>query len=309
MFHNFDEISQHLLDNHIKKTIVLCGAHDDAALSAVVDARRRGVAEGVLLGQEKEILRLLEEFEEPASNYEIVDMHRGEHAINLALDMVKAGWADIPMKGLMKTASFIWGLIDKERGFCKPGRKLSHTTAWYYPERQGFMFASDTSFIREPTLEDKVQIIENAIELLHAFGMDEINVGVLSAVEEVKENIPSTVDAQKLSEMEWPTGVYVDGPFALDNAIDPHSAEHKGIDKPMAGHADLLLLPDFLTGNVLYKSIHYFAHLPIAGTVCGTIPAVVTSRSDEEDAKFYSILMAILQSIYAETQIVNSQHS
>ena len=280
MFHNFDEITQYLLERGIKKTIVLCGADDDAALGAVVDARRRGVAEGILLGKEAEIRRLLDEMGELASNYEIVGMHRGEHAIGLALDMVKAGFADIPMKGLMKTASFIWGLIDKDRGLCPPGRKLTHTTAFYYPARDGFLFASDTSFIREPTLEDKVQIVENAVELMRAFGYEHINVAVLSAIEDVKENVPSTVDALKLSEMEWPDGIEVEGPFALDNAIDPHSAEHKGIDKPVAGRADLLLLPDFLTGNVLYKSIHYFAHLPIAGTVCGTIPAIVTSRSD-----------------------------
>lgn len=302
MFHTFDEIHRYLLDQQIKKTIVLCGAHDDAALAAVVDARRRGVAEGILLGQEEEIRALLDEMEEPATNYEIVDMHRGEHAINLALDMVKAGWADIPMKGLMKTASFIWGLIDKERGLCEPGRKTSHTTIIYFPEREGFLFASDTAFNREPSLEDKVQIIENATALMRAFGYEHINVGVLSAIEDVKENIPSTVDAQKLSEMPWPPGIEVEGPFALDNAIDPHSAEHKGIHKHVAGHADLLLLPDFLTGNVFYKSIHFFAHLPMAGTVCGTIPAIVTSRSDEEETKYNSILTAILQAIYQEQQ-------
>lgn len=300
MFKTFEDITNYLLENHIKKTIVLCGAHDDAALEAVVDARRRGVAEGVLIGQELEILRLLLEFDEDPADYEIVDMHTGAQATNLALDLVEHGFADIPMKGLMKTATFIWELINQSRGLLPAGRKLTHTTAFYYPPRDGFVFASDTSFIREPTLEDKVQIIENAVEFMRAFGLEEFKVGVLSAVEDVKENIPSTVDAQKLSEMEWGGGITVDGPFALDNALDPHSAEHKGITKPIAGHADLLLLPDFLTGNVFYKSLHFFGHLPYAGGVCGTIPAIVTSRSDEEDAKYHSILAGILQSIQWE---------
>ncbi len=300
MFTNFDDIASYLTDEGIKKTVVLCGAHDDAALGAVVDARRKGLIEGILLGQEKEVRALLSDLDEDPANYEIADIHTGAQATNLALDMIKHGWADIPMKGLMQSATFIWALIDKERGLCEPGRKVTHTTAFYYPPRDRFVFASDTSFVREPTLEDKVQIIENAVGLMRAFGFEDINVGVLSAIEDVKENIPSTVDAQKLSEMDWPEGIVVEGPFALDNALDPHSAEHKGIDRPVAGKADLLVVPDFLTGNVLYKSLHFFGHLPYAGTVCGTIPAILTSRSDEADAKYHSILAAILQSVHRE---------
>ena len=299
MFYSFDEIGQYLRDHEVKKTIVLCGAHDDAALSAVVDAKRRGLVNGVLIGLEPEIRKLLSDMDEPAEDYEIINERKDANAIDLALDMVEHGFADIPMKGLMQTATFLWAMITPERGLCEKGRKITHTTAFYYPPRKRFVFASDTSFVREPTLEDKVQIIENAVKVMRVFGFDEMNVGVLSAIESVKENIPSTVDAQRLSEMEWPEGVAVDGPFALDNALDPHSAEHKGIEKKVAGRADLLVVPDFITGNVLYKSLHFFGHLPYAGTVCGiSIPAVLTSRSDEEEAKYHSILTAVLQADY-----------
>lgn len=301
MFYSFDEVGQYLRDRGIRKRIVLCGAHDDAALSAVVDAKRRGIAEGILVGIESEIRQLLDSLEEPANDYEIIDERKDANAVDIALDLVAHGFADIPMKGLMQTATFLWPMITPERGMCEPGRKITHTTVFYYPPRKRFVFASDTSFLREPTLEDKVQIIENAAEVLYAFGFDEINVGVLSAIESVKENIPSTVDAQKLANMEWPDNIHVDGPFALDNALDPHSAEHKGINKQVAGHADLLLLPDFLTGNILYKSLHFFGHLPYAGTVCGiSVPAVVNSRSDEEEAKYHSILTAVLRASFTD---------
>lgn len=300
MFNSFDEVGQYLRDKGVRKRIVLCGAHDDAALSAVVDARNRGLADGILIGREAGILAELEKLGEDPADYEIINERNDNIAAETALHLIDAGLADIPMKGLMHTATFLWALINRERNLGNSECKITHTSAFYYPDRKGFLFASDTSFIREPKLEDKVVILNNAVRLMKAFGYENINVAVLSAIEEVKPNIPSTVDAQSLSEMEWPDGVVVEGPFALDNAIDPHSAAHKGIDRPVAGHADLLLLPDFLTGNVLYKSIHYFAHLPIAGTVCGTIPAIVTSRSDDEDTKYHSILAAILQSEYKD---------
>lgn len=299
MFCNFDDIEDHIRKQGLKKRIVLCGAHDDAALSAVAEARKRGVAEGILIGREPLIRSELEKIEEDASHYEIINERNDNIAAETALHLVDAGLADIPMKGLMQTATFLWALINRERNRGNHDCKITHTTAFYYPQRDGFLFASDTSFIREPTLEDKVVIIKNAVEVMRAFGLRDIKVAVLSAIESVKENIPSTVDAQKLSEMDWGDGVVVEGPFALDNAIDPHSAEHKGIHKSVAGHADLLLMPDFLTGNVLYKSIHFFGHLPISGMVCGiSIPAVVNSRSDETSAKYNSILAAILQSEY-----------
>jgi phosphate butyryltransferase len=150
----------------------------------------------------------------------------------------------------------------------------------------------------EGIVEWKVKIIKNAVHLARLFGYGEIKVGVLSAFEFVNDDVPSSVDAKALSEMEWSKGVIVEGPFALDNALDEESARHKGIFKIAAGKADILLVPDFLAGNILYKSLHLLSNFPYAGTVCGTtLPAALPSRSDLSDTKYHSILVAMLQTL------------
>lgn len=302
MFHNFDEIESHLLSNGIRKRIALCGAHDEAALSAVVDAHRKGVADAALIGDAEKIREILDQMEEPAEDYEIIDKPAESRGALQAMKLVHAGEADIPMKGLMQTTSFVTAMANPVYGIMDFDAMMTHLTAFYYPERGGFLFASDTSFTKTPTLEEKVTIINNALPTMRAFGLTHINVGVISAVETVRQDVPSTLDAEALSQMEWPDDVTVEGPFALDNAISVEAAEHKGIaDRPGAGRSDLLLLPDFIAGNILYKSVHYFGHLPEAGMVCGTrTPAIVASRSDEPDAKYNAILAAIVQSLALE---------
>jgi len=298
VFRNFIEAEKHVLNLGIKKKIALCGAHDDAALAAVVDAKRKGVAEGILIGDEPEIKNILTSLDEPANDYEIIHEPDETKSAEKALKLINQGQADLPMKGIVQTKSYMSALLNREYGLRMPNRMITHATAFYYPGRDSMIFMSDTALIMNPALDEKVQIINNVVTLARAFGYNDVKVGVLSAVEVVNEKIPSTVDAQALSEMDWEDGVIVEGPFALDNALDIESAKHKGIAKQVAGNANVLLLPDFLTGNVLYKSIHYLARLPLAGAVCGTkVPAILTSRSDTPETKYYSILSAILQSL------------
>jgi len=298
VFRNFNDAEKHVLSSGVKKRIALCGAHDDAALVAVVDAKRKGIAEGVLIGDEGEIKNILSSLSEPASDYEIINELDEDKITETALKLIHRGDADIPMKGLVQTKSYISAFLNPEFGIKISRKMITHATAFYYPQRNNVIFMSDTALIMNPTLDQKVQIINNVATLARAFGYKEIKVAVLSAVETVREDIPSTVDAQALSEMQWEDGIIVEGPFALDNAVDIQSAKHKGITKKVAGNANVLLLPDFLTGNVLYKSINYFANLPLAGAVCGTsVPAILTSRADTPETKYYSILSAILQSL------------
>lgn len=302
MFHTFDEIEDYLLSNGIKKRVALCGAHDDAALTAVVNAHRRGVIDAALIGDAERIRELLDSMEEPANEYEIINQPAESRGALQAMKLVHAGEADIPMKGLVQTTSFMTAMANPVYGIMDFDAMMTHTTAIFYPERNGFIFASDTSFTKTPTLDEKVQIINNALPAMRAFGFTHINVGVISAVETVRQDVPSTLDAVALSQMEWPDDVTVEGPFALDNAISVEAAEHKGItDRPTAGRSDLLLLPDFIAGNILYKSARYFGHLPVAGMVCGTrTPAIVASRSDEPEIKYNAILAAIVQSLAAQ---------
>ena len=295
MFHSFDEVEKYVLSNNICKTVVLAGAHDEPALSALIEAKKKGVVKGVLIGDKSAILELLGKYGEPETDYEIIDETDEREAANLAIAKVREGAADIPMKGLMQTASFMRAILNKETGILPPGKVLSQCTVFSWPEKDKLMFTTDCAVNIAPDVETKARILENAIALAEAFGVEAPKAAVISAVEKVNEKIPSTVDAAELSSREW-NGCEVDGPFALDIALDEEAAHHKGVESSVAGHADILLMPDLCTGNVLHKSLHFFAHFETAGALCGTeTPVIMTSRTDTPRTKYDSILTAILQ--------------
>lgn len=297
MFRTFDDIEKYVLENGIVKKIALCGAHDEPALSAVVDAVRKGVASAVLIGDEKGIKAILDDMGETADAYEIINMPEETDSAAQAIKMVKAGEADIPMKGLMQTATYMRAILNKETGILPAGRTLSECTPFEYKDGNRFMFVTDCAVNITPDLEGKVKIINNAVELAEKFGIEDIKVAALSAVEKVNEKIPSSVDAAKLAEMEW-DNCTVEGPFALDNAVSEEAAAHKGIGGKVAGKADILLASDLGMGNVIHKGLNYFAHTRTAGALCGTEhPVILTSRTDTADSKYNSILVAILQSL------------
>lgn len=297
MFNSFAEVEKYVLDNGIVKKIALCGAHDEPALSAVVEAKKKGVVTAVLIGDEKEIHSLLEGFGENAADYEIIDEQDECFAAKLAVEMVKNGKADIPMKGLMQTSSYMRAILDKETGLLPEGHVLSECTPFEYPDKGRMMFVTDCAVNIVPDLETKVQITKNAVRLAKAFGIEEPKVACLSALEKVNPKIQRTVDADALAHMEW-TGCTVEGPFALDNAVSEEAAKHKGIASPVAGKADVLVCSCLDMGNVIHKSLSFFAHLNTAGALCGTnIPVIMTSRTDTPETKYNSILTAILQSL------------
>lgn len=298
MYKNFDEVEKYIIGNGIKKRIVLCGAHDDAALDAVVNAKRKGVATGVLIGDQEKICALLDKMGEPATDYEIVHETREKRSAQMAVQFVRDGKADIPMKGLLQSTSYLLPIMDPVNGLLPEGGILSETTAFYYPGRDCMMFATDCAINVAPTLEEKVKLIWNAVKLAKAFGFGKVKVAAISFLEKVDTEVQSTVDADALAHMDWGEDVIVAGPFALDNALDAEAAKHKGIVSEVAGNADILLMPEMCAGNVLHKAIHFLGHLPSAGVMCGTVsPVVFTSRTDSPDTKYYSILSAILQSL------------
>lgn len=297
MFRTFDDIEKYVLGNGIVKKIALCGAHDEPALSAVVDAVRKGVASAVLIGDEKGIKEILADMGEDPAAYEIIDMPEETDSAAQAIRMVKAGEADIPMKGLMQTATYMRAILNKETGILPPGRTLSECTPFEFADDNRFMFVTDCAVNINPDLEGKVKIINNAVELAEKFGLTDIKVAALSALEKVNEKIPSSVEAAELSRMEW-NNCTVEGPFALDNAVSAEAAAHKGIGGKVAGKADILLASDLGMGNVIHKGLNYFAHIKTAGALCGTeYPVIMTSRTDTADSKYNSILVAILQSL------------
>lgn len=295
MFRNFKEIERYITSNNLQKRIALACAHDEAALSALIDAKNKNVASGILIGDANKIRKILKAYDESENDYEIIDEPDETLAAELTITKIRNGEADIPMKGLMQTASFMRAILDKEKGLLPPGKLLSQATVFVWAEKSKIMFAADCAVNISPDANDKAKIVENTVELARAFGIDRPKVAVISAVEKVNEKIPSTVDAATLKSMEWIDCV-VDGPFALDIALDEEAALHKGVSSLVAGRSDILLMPELCAGNVLHKAIHFFAHFETAGALCGTeMPVIMTSRTDSPVTKYDSILTAILQ--------------
>lgn len=295
MFRSFKEVEEYIINNDLQKRIALACAHDEPALSALIDARRKNVANGLLIGDAAKIREILAQYGESEDDYEIINEPEETAAAALTVAKVRNGEADIPMKGLMQTASFMRAILNKETGLLPPGKVLSQATVFVWPEKDRLMFAADCAVNIAPDAAGKAKILENTVALAKVFGIDRPKAAVISAVEKVNEKIPSTVDAAEIKAMDW-ADCDVDGPFALDIALDEEAASHKGVLSPVAGKADILLMPDLCAGNVLHKALHFFAHFETAGALCGTeMPVIMTSRTDTPVTKYDSILTAILQ--------------
>ncbi len=297
MYRSFDEMESAVLACGERKRLVLAGSQDAPALEAVVEARRRGVVDAVLVGDADATRALLAGFGDDASNYEFVPCGDERECARTAVRMVHEGEADIPMKGLMQTASYMRAILDREQGFVPEGALLSQATVLEWTAENRMLVISDCAVNISPDLAAKAKICENAVELAHQLGIERPRVAALSAVEVVKSSIPSTEDAAALAAMPW-KGCVVGGPFALDIAINEDAARHKGVDHPAAGHADVLIVPDLCSGNIFTKSLTFFARLRSAGSLCGTTsPVVMTSRTDTPEDKYLSILTAVAKTL------------
>lgn len=300
MFTNFKELEAYVLAQNTKKRIALANAHDEPALSAVVNAKRKGVVEGTLIGKQDMIIDMLHEMGEDEKDYEIINFDGEElEAAKIAVKLVREGKADIPMKGILQTSSFAKAILNRETGLIPEGgrRLVSQVGIFEYEGR--FMMITDAAINIAPDVETQIGIVENALPVAKALGNDCPKVAVLSAVETYNEKIPSTVSAAEIAKRGIP-GCIVSGPLALDGAISMESVKHKSIKNPVAGQADILLVPVIEVGNVLYKSITYIAGKTMASSICGaSCPVIITSRADTPDSKYYSILLAVLRCLKA----------
>lgn len=298
LFSTFEEIEKYVVEQGLAKRIALCGAQDKPALEAVVGAKKKGVVTAVLIGAEDEIRAILAELGESADEYEIINEPDETLSAKLAVKMVKEGKADIPMKGLMQSSSYLRAILDKENGILPQGKVLSECTVFEFPEQKRFVFAGDCAMNITPGISEKAEIIKNCVELARKFGIDKPKVACLSALEKVNPKMQSSVDAAELAAMDWKDECEAEGPFALDNAVDLEAAQHKGITGGVAGRADVLLMANLDMGNVFHKTIHFFAHAKMASALCGTeYPVIFTSRTDSPEGKYNSILVAVMQAV------------
>ncbi len=284
-----------LVEGRPRKKLVLAAAQDQHALGAVVRAWRDNIIEPILIGDKEEIQNICDECNYDISGLRIVHEPETDKSVEMAVRMVSSKQADILMKGKVGTSTLLRCVLNKEWGL-RTGNLLSHFALFEVETYHKVIAVTDVAMNIAPNLKDKIAIVNNSVTCLNNLGYIMPKVAVLGAVEMVNENMEATLDAALLSKMNQRDQIkncIIDGPLAFDNAISLESAKHKGIKSEVAGDTDLLLMPDIEVGNVLYKSLVFFAKAKVASIILGAlVPIVLTSRSDSEQAKFDSILLS-----------------
>ena len=296
MINDFSELMQKA-EQLAPLRVSVAMAEDRAVLQAIVEAKKRGIAEGLLFGKTTKIVQILQEISPEAPGwFDIREANTEIRAARYSVDAIHAKEAQILLKGKINTATLLKAVLDTDKGL-RTGRLLSDVFIVESPFRREnrLIFITDGGVTLKPDIKQKIQLIENVVKVAHALGNKMPRVALLSAVETVNPKLPATIDAAVISKMNdrgQITGCIIDGPLALDNAISLESAQIKEIDSPVAGNADILICPEIESANMLAKSTTYFANLPLAHIMMGAkVPVLIPSRSDTFHAKLMSIAL------------------
>jgi phosphate acetyltransferase len=283
-----------------KEASIKCAvAHpcDDVSLGGTIEATKLKLIEPILVGPVDRIRRVAEENGLDISEMELVDAPHSHAAAAKAVELVSAGRAEALMKGSLHTDELMGAAVSREAGL-RTERRISHCFVMDVPSHPDPLIVTDAAINIAPDLDDKADIIRNAIDLAHAMGVTEVRVAILSAMETVTAKVPSTIEAAalcKMAERGQIIGATLDGPLALDNAISPEAASVKKIVSPVAGHANVLAVPDLEAGNMLAKSLTFLAGADAAGIVLGArVPIVLTSRADTLLSRLASCAVAVM---------------
>ncbi|MGC1411330.1 MAG: phosphate acetyltransferase [Acetobacteraceae bacterium] len=280
-------------------TIKVAVAHpcDDVSLQGAIEAARLGLIEPILVGPVERIRNVAKAAGLDIGAMEIVASEHSNDSAAKAAGLVTAGRVEALMKGSLHTDELMGAVVAREAGI-RTARRISHCFVMDVPRHPNALIITDAAINIAPTLDDKVDIVQNAIDLAHAMGVTEVRVALLSAMETVTAKVPSTIEAAALCKMAdrgQITGALLDGPLALDNAISPEAAAIKQIVSPVAGRANVLVVPDLEAGNMLAKSLSFLAHADAAGIVLGTrVPIVLTSRADSLLTRLASSAVAVM---------------
>ncbi|WP_377864476.1 phosphate butyryltransferase [Bacillus sp. R86525] len=291
---------EHLIDQAAgqpKKTVAVAVAEDHEVIEAVEKATQLQLAQFRLYGNQEKIIGMLQEHGLQTSEHiEVIAATSSAEAAELSVKAVRNGEADVLMKGNIPTANILKAVLNKEWGLRK-GSVLSHVAAFEVPNYDRLIFVTDAAMNIAPDVTQKAAIIQNTVEVARAIGIDLPKVAPIAAVEVVNPAMQATIDAAMLTQMNRRGQIkncVVDGPLALDNAVSQIAAEHKGIVSDVAGKADILLVPTIEAGNVLYKSLVYFANAKVGAMIAGAkAPIVLTSRADSAETKVYSLALAV----------------
>ncbi|MFR1709106.1 MAG: phosphate butyryltransferase [Clostridium sp.] len=296
MIRTFDEVISKVKSQSMKKVAVAV-AQDEPVLEAIRDAKKNGIADAILVGDKAEIIKIAEKIGMDINKYEIIDEKDINKASIEAVKLVSSGKADMMMKGLVDTATFLRAVLNKEVGL-RTGKQMSHIAIFEVPGYERLLFVTDAAFNMYPELKEKIDIVKNAVQVAHALENEVPKVAPICAVEVVNPSMPATLDAANLSKMNERgqiKGCIIDGPLALDNALSKEAAAHKKISGPVAGEADILLMANIEAGNAVYKCLTYTTKSKNGGLLMGAAaPVIVTSRTDSPESKMNSIALASL---------------
>ena len=292
---NFNELIKIVSQAKERKRAVVVLAHDEHTLEAVFKAREDNLAQPILIGQREKIMALLEEKGFSLDEKYIVHVQNEGEAAYKAVEMVNENRVDFIMKGSIQTADLLKAVVDKERGI-RTGRLMTHFGLFEVPTYHKLLVMTDGGMVMYPSLEQKKEIIQNAVDALLSLGYQRPKVGVLAAVERVNPKMLETVEGKELKEMAERGEIkncIVEGPISYDLAMSKESASIKGYDSPVVGDVDILVVPNISAGNILAKALMYSARGKMAGVILGAkVPIVLTSRGASAEEKYLSIALS-----------------
>jgi phosphotransacetylase len=270
---------------------------EGSALKGAVEAGQMGLIEPILVGPEAKIREVAAQASVDLGKARLIDAPHSHAAAARAVALVREGQAELLMKGSLHTDELLGAVVARETGL-RTGRRISHAFIMDVPAYHKVLIVTDGAISIAPTLEDKVDICQNAIDLAVSLGVSHPKVAILAAVETVTSKMPATLDAAclcKMAERKQITGGLLDGPLAFDNAISKEAARTKGIVSEVAGDPDILLCPDLEAGNMVAKQLTFLANADSAGLVLGArVPIILTSRADSVRSRVASCAVAVL---------------
>lgn len=292
---NFDELIEKVCSFENKKKVAVVAAHDEHTLEAVFKARENNIVDPILIGDKAEINEILNKNNYFLNDEYILDIKNESDAAYKAVELVNTNKADFIMKGKIQTADLLKAVVDKEKGF-RTDRLMSHFVIQEIPSYHKLLVTTDGGMVMYPGLEEKKQIIQNAVNALISIGYEKPKVAVLAAVEKVNPKMPEAIDAAELKKMNEAGEIQnciIEGPISYDLAMNKESATIKGFNSPVAGDADILVTPNITAGNILGKCLIYSANSKMAGFIVGAkVPIVLTSRGSSSEEKYLSLVLS-----------------
>ena len=295
MIHKLSELIERAKSKP-KRKIAVAAAEDEPVLKSIMAAMKEEIVTPILIGNKADIENIALSIDFDLSSVQIVHNDKGANeSARIAVSMVKSGEADILMKGFVSTGALLKAVLDKENGLRK-GKILSHVAFFESPHYHKLLCVTDVAMNMDPDFDTKIHILNNAVEACHNIGIEVPKVAVVAAVEVVNPKMEATIHAammKTMSDRNQFTGCIIDGPLALDNAVNKEAAHHKGIVSEVAGDCDVILVPNLEAGNMFYKALNFMGGATVAAVIMGaTVPIVLTSRSDSGSSKMYSIALA-----------------